>query len=412
VRELSLHGGATRWFVVAVPQREVAEGVGIRYHRGGMDLELSDAQRLAVETFRAFAVKEVEPRAAEIDRTDEFPRDLYRRMAEVGLLGMTLPGEYGGAGADTLTWTLGQEELARGSAAVAHAQLLCTILSELLLEHGDEPQRRRWLPAMARGEAICAIAQTEPGGGSDVAGLQTTARRRGDGWILNGTKRFITAAAVCDLAVVVATTDPGLGREGIALFLVEPGAPGFGRGGKDHVMGLRGAGTGELVFEDCPAALLGSERGGFKRAMGSLNIGRVGIAAQALGVAQAALDAALAYARSRVAFGRPIAELQAIQFMLADMSAQIESVRLLVRRAALLKDAGRSIARAAAEAKLMAAETAVKATHDALQIHGASGYVTDFPIERLYRDARVYPIFEGTSQIQRLVIARQLLREG
>jgi alkylation response protein AidB-like acyl-CoA dehydrogenase len=377
-----------------------------------MDLDLSEAQRLMVGTFRAFAEKEVGPRAAEIDRTDEFPRDLYRRLADLGLLGMTLPATYGGAGVDTLTWTLCQEEIARGSASVAHGQLLCTILSELLLEHGSEGQRRRWLPAMARGEAICAIAQTEPGGGSDVAGLQTTARRRSDDWVLNGTKRFITAATVCDLAVVVATTDPSLGREGIALFLVEPGTPGFRRGGKDHVMGLHGVGTGELVFEDCRATLLGSERGGFKRAMESLNIGRIGIAAQALGVAQAALDAALTYAKSRVAFGRPIAELQAIQFMLADMSAQVEGVRLLVRRAAFLRDRGRPIARAAAEAKLMAAETAVRVTHDALQIHGASGYDSDFPIERLYRDARVYPIFEGTSQIQRLVIARQLLREG
>jgi alkylation response protein AidB-like acyl-CoA dehydrogenase len=298
---------------------------------------------------------------------------------------------------------------------VAHAQLLCTILSELILKEGSEALRRRWLPIMARGEAICVIAQTEPGGGSDVAGLQTTAQATADGWVLNGTKRFITAATVCDLAVVVATTDRSLGREGIAMFLVEPGTPGFHRGGKDHVMGLHGVGTGELVFDDCRiprTALLGSERGGFKRAMESLNIGRVGIAAQALGVAQAALDAALAYAKTRVAFGRPIAELQAIQFMLADMSAQVEGVRLLVRRAAFLKDRGRSIARAAAEAKLMAAETAVKVAHDALQIHGASGYVSDFPIERLYRDARVYPIFEGTSQIQRLVIARQLLREG
>jgi alkylation response protein AidB-like acyl-CoA dehydrogenase len=379
-----------------------------------MDLELTDAQRLVADTVRAFARKEVAPRAAEIDRTDEFPRDLYRRLADLGLLGLTLPAEYGGAGADTLTWTLCQEELARASASVAHAQLLAVILGELIREHGTETQRRRWLPAMARGEAICVIAQTEPGGGSDVAGLTTTARPTADGWVLNGTKRFITAAMVCDVAVVVATTDRSLGREGIAMFLVEAGTPGFRPGSKDHVLGLHGVGTGELVFDDCHvprAALLGSERGGFKRAMESLNTGRVGIAAQALGVSQAALDAALAYAQTREAFGRPIAELQAIQFLLADMSAAVEAVRLLVRRAALLRDGGRSIARAASEAKLMAAETAVRVTSDALQIHGAAGYATDFPLERLYRDARVYPIFEGTSQIQRLVIARQLLRE-
>jgi alkylation response protein AidB-like acyl-CoA dehydrogenase len=219
---------------------------------------------------------------------------------------------------------------------------------------------------------------------------------------------------VCDLAVVVATTDPGLGRDAIAMFLVEAGTPGFQKGSKDHVMGLHGVGTGELVLHDCRiprTALLGGERGGFKRAMESLNTGRIGIAAQAVGVAQAALEAALAYARSRLAFGRPIAELQAIQFLLADMSAQVEAARLLVRRAAWLRDRGRPVAREAAEAKLTAAETAVRVTSDALQIHGASGYATEFPIERLYRDARVYPIFEGTSQIQRLVIARQLLRE-
>jgi alkylation response protein AidB-like acyl-CoA dehydrogenase len=380
-----------------------------------MDFELTDVQRRMVEVVRAFAEKEVAPRAGEIDRADEWPRGLYRRMAELGLLGMMLPVEYGGSGADTVTWTACQEELARCSASVAHTQLLCTLMSVLLLEHGSEGQRGRWLPAMARGEVICVIAQTEPGGGSDVAGIQTTARATAEGWVLNGTKRFITAATVCDLAVVVATTDRALGRDGIALFLVEPGTPGFRRGSKDHVMGLHGVGTGELVFDECAiprAARLAGERGGFKRAMESLNFGRVGIAAQAVGVAQAALDAALAYGRSRVAFGKPIAELQAIQFMLADMSTQIEAARLMVRRAAALNDRGRPIAREAAEAKLMAAEMVVKVTHDALQIHGASGYATDFPIERLYRDARVYPIFEGTSQIQRLVIARQMLRQA
>jgi alkylation response protein AidB-like acyl-CoA dehydrogenase len=378
-----------------------------------MDFELTDVQRRMVEMVRAFAEKEVAPRAAEIDRSDEWPRDLYRRLAELGLLGMTLSAAYGGSAADTLTWTLCQEELARASASVAHTQLLCKLMGDLLLEHGSDAQRARWLSAMGRGEAICVIAQTEPGGGSDVAGIQTTARPTSDGWVLNGTKRFITAAMVCDLAIVVANTDRALGRDGIALFLVEPGTPGFRHGSKDHVMGLHGVGTGELVFDDCAiprTALLGSQRGGFKRAMESLNAGRVGIGAQAVGEAQAALDAALAYAKTRVAFGRPIAELQAIQFLLADMSTQVEAARLLVRRAAVLKDQGRSIAREAAEAKLMAAETVVKVTSDALQIHGTSGYATDFPIERLYRDARVYPIFEGTSQIQRLVIARQMLR--
>jgi len=378
-----------------------------------MDFDLTEAQRLTREMVREFAEREVRPRAADIDRTDEFPWDLYKRMAELEILGMTVPPEYGGAGADTVSWCIAQEELARASAAVADAQLLCKLMSDMILVNGTEAQRRQYLPAMVRGERICAIAQTEPGAGSDVAGIQTTATPTADGYILNGTKRFITAAMVCDLAVVVATTDRRKGRAGITLFLVEMGTPGFSRGSKEQLMGVRGLATGELVFEDCHvprSALLGGEGEGFKRAMVSLDTGRIGIGAQALGIAQAAMEAALAYARQRTAFGQPLAGFQAIQFMLADMSARIEAARLLLRKAAFLKDRGRPIIREAAEAKLMASETAVQVVTDALQIHGAYGYSTEFPIERLYRDARVYQIWEGTSQIQRLVIARQLLK--
>jgi alkylation response protein AidB-like acyl-CoA dehydrogenase len=231
--------------------------------------------------------------------------------------------------------------------------------------------------------------------------------------VLNGTKRFITEALLCDLAVVVATTDPAKGRDGIALFLVEMGAPGFSRGGKEHLLGMRGLATGELVFDGCrvPAsALLVPPGAGFKRAMISLDTGRIGIGAQALGIAHAAMEAAIRYAKERAAFGQPLAGFQAIQFMLADMSAGIEGARLLLRRAAFLKDQGRPIIREAAEAKLVASEVAHRVVTDALQIHGAAGYSTEFPIERLYRDARVYQIWEGTSQIQRLVISRQLLK--
>ena len=378
-----------------------------------MHFDLTEPQRLVRDLCRDFAEREVHPRAAEIDRTDDFPWDLYRRMAELEILGMTVPPEYGGAGADTMSWCIAQEELARGSAAVADIQLLCKLMTYMILQNGSEEQRRRYLPPMVRGEKICAIAQTEPGAGSDVAGIQTTATPTADGYVLNGTKRFITCAMVCELAVVVATTDRRKGREGITLFLVEMGAPGFSRGGKERLMGAHGLGTGELVFEDCRvprACLLGGEGEGFKRAMMSLDTGRIGIGAQALGVAQAAMEAALAYAKQRPAFGQPIAGFQAIQFMLADMSAQIEASRLLLRKAAYLKDQGRPIIREAAEAKLFASETAARVTTDALQIHGAYGYSTEFPVERLYRDARVYQIWEGTSQIQRLVIARQLLK--
>ena len=378
-----------------------------------MNFELTDAQRAVRDLARGFAEREIAPRAAEIDRTDVFPRDLYRRMAELDLLGMTVPPAYGGAGADTVSWCVAQEELARGSAAVADAQLLCKLMCDVLLQTGSEAQKRRHLPAMVRGETICAIAQTEPGAGSDVAGIQTTARPVTDGFVLDGTKRFITAAGVCDLAVVVATTDRSRGRAGIGLFLVEMGTPGFTRGGLESLLGVRGLATGELVFADCriPAgACLAPAGEGFKRAMVSLDGGRIGIGAQALGIAQAAFEAALAYAKSRPAFGQPIAQFQAVQFLLADMAAGLEGARLLLRRAAWLRDQGRPLIRAAAEAKLVASELAQRVTADALQIHGAAGYSTEFPVERLYRDARVYTIWEGTSQIQRLVIARQLLK--
>ncbi len=380
-----------------------------------MNFDLTESQRLIREMVRELVGREVKPHAAEIDRSDEWPWDLYKRMADLGILGMTFPEEYGGSTADTVSWCIAQEELARGSAAVADAQLICKLMGDMILNNGMEEQRRRYLPAMARGEKICVIAQTEPGAGSDVAGIQTTARPTGDGYVLNGTKRFITAAMVCDLAVVVATTDRRKGRAGITLFLVEMGTPGFSRGSKEDLLGVRGLATGELVFEDCyvPALCrLGAEGDGFKRAMTSLDTGRIGIGAQALGIAQAAMEAAISYAKQRSAFGQPIGNFQAVQFMLADMSGQIEAARLMLRKAAFLKDCGRPIIREAAEAKLLASETAHRVTTDALQIHGAYGYTTEFQIERLYRDARVYQIWEGTSQIQRLVIARQLLKGG
>jgi alkylation response protein AidB-like acyl-CoA dehydrogenase len=378
-----------------------------------VNFDLTDAQRQIQALCREFAEREVRPRAAEIDRTDEFPWDLYKRMAELDLLGMTVPPEYGGSGADTVSWCIAQEEIARASAAVADAQLLCKLMSDMLLQNATESQKRRHLPRMVRGETICCIAQTEPGTGSDVAGVQTTATPTDGGWVLHGTKRFITAALLCDVAVVVATTDRTRGREGIALFLVERSAPGFSRGGKEHLLGVRGLATGELVFDRCRVpseALLAPPGVGFQRAMVSLDSGRIGIGAQALGIAQAAMEAALRYARERSAFGQPIAGFQAVQFMLADMSAAIEGARLLLRRAAFLKDQGRPIVREAAEAKLVASEMAQRVVTDALQIHGAAGYSTEFPLERLYRDARVYQIWEGTSQIQRRVISRQLLK--
>ncbi len=267
-----------------------------------MHFDLTEVQRLTQEMVRMFAEKEVKPRAAPIDRTDEFPWDLYRRMGELGLLGMTLPPEYGGAGADTITWAVAQEELARGLATVADSQLLCKLMTDMILQHGTEDHKRAYLSRLARSEKICVIAQTEPGAGSDVAGIQTTARPTADGYVLNGTKRFITAAMVCDLAVVVATTDRRKGRDGIALFLVEFGMPGFSRGSREDIMGVHGLATGELVFEDCrvpSSCLLAGPGEGFKRAMVSLDTGRIGMGAECVGIAQAAMEEAIAYAKHR-----------------------------------------------------------------------------------------------------------------
>jgi len=379
-----------------------------------MNFELSDAQRMMKEMVREFAEKEIKPRAAEIDRTDEFPWDLWKRMAELGLLGMTLPPEYGGSGMDIVSWAIAQEEMARASVVVADIQLLGTLMQNMILRNGTDTQKQKHLPPMATGEKICIIAQTEPGAGSDVAGVQTTAKPERDGYVLNGTKRFITCAMLADLAIVVATVDKSKGHKGITLFLVEKGTPGFSPGSKEHLMGVKGMATGEVVLDNCwvpKENLLGGEGEGFKRAMMSLDTGRIGIGCQAVGLAQAAMEEAVRYAKQRTAFGAPIANLQAIQFMLADMSAGIEAARLRLRHAAWLKDQGRSIIREAAEAKLLASDLAVKVTTDALQIHGAYGYSTDFPIERMYREAKVYQIWEGTSEIQRVVIARQLLKE-
>jgi alkylation response protein AidB-like acyl-CoA dehydrogenase len=379
-----------------------------------MNFDLTDEQRMLREMVREFSEKEIKPRAAEIDRTDEFPWDLWKRMAELGILGMTLPPEYGGSGMDTVAWAIAQEEMARASAVVADLQLASKLMQDMILRNGSEAQKVEHLPALGRGEKLSVIGQTEPGAGSDVAGVQTTARRDGDGYVLNGTKRFITCAMMADLVVVVATVDKSKGRQGIALFLVAKGTPGFSVGSKEHLLGVRGMGTGELVFDNCRVSkdcLLGGEGEGFKRAMMSLDTGRIGIGCQALGLAQAAMEDAIRYAKQRVAFGQRIGDFQAIQFKLADMSAGIEAARWRLRHAAWLKDQGRPIIREAAEAKLLASDLAVKVTSEALQIHGAYGYSTDFPVERMYRDAKVYQIWEGTSEIQRMVIGRQLLKE-
>lgn len=377
-----------------------------------MILDVTEEHSLIQNTARTFAQQVVAPAAAAIDETDVFPSRIYRDMGALGLLGMTLPAEYGGSEADTLSWTLVQEELAKASAAVADAHMVCKLMCDVLLTNGSDEVRHAFLPRMASGEIICAIAQTEADAGSDVAAVQTVARRIEGGYRISGSKQFITFALNCDLAIVVATAERGLGRDGIGLFLISADTEGFRRGVKAPVMGVRGLATGELIFDDCfvpDDRVLAPPGAGLKRALMSLGSGRIGMAAQSVGIAQAAMDGAIAYARDRKAFGQSLSQFQAIQFMIADMSVNIEAARLMVRRAAVRKDQGAPIIREASEAKLFASQMANRIVSDALQIHGAYGYTRDSQIERMFRDIRVYEIWEGTSQIQRLIISRQLL---
>jgi len=378
-----------------------------------MNFDLTEEQKMIRDMARDFAEKEVRPMAAEIDRTDTFPRGIYRRMAELGLLAMTLPPEYGGSGSDTVSWSLVEEELARTSAAVADAQLLLKLMADTLLRHGGEEQKRRYIRALGQGERICATGMTEPDAGSDLRGIKTTARREGDHYVLNGTKRFMTLGGIVDMIIALVYTDRSKGSKGMTSIIVEMGTPGFSRGKKEDLMGVKGLETSELIFEDCRVPkenLLGQEGDGLKIAMSSLDMGRIGIGSQALGLAQAAMEEAIKYAQQRTAFGKPVASFQAIQFMIADMSSHIEAARLLLRKAAFLSDQGRPFSREASEAKLFASDLAVKVAADALQIHGAYGYTKEYAVERIYRDAKVYQIWEGTSQIQRMVIARHLLK--
>ena len=373
-----------------------------------------DARGLLRETVREFARREVAPRAAQIDRDDEFPWDLYRQLGELGILGMTLPAEYGGEGIDNVSLCIALEELAAASATLGNAALLAKIQGDMILRNGNEAQKRRYLPPLARGEQICLIAATEPGTGSDVAAIETTAVRRDGGYVLNGTKVYITAGLVGSFAVVLAKTDPAGGHRGLSAFIVESGTPGYSAEKSDEFMGLRGLGTSSIRFEDCfvPAAkLLGEENGGFNAAMHSFTTGRIVIATLALGIARAALEESRRYAEQRRAFGQPIGDFQAVQFMLADMVTEIEAARLLIHQAARLKDEGAPFAKEASMAKLFASDTAQRATTNAVQIHGGYGYTKAATVERLYRDAKLTQIYEGTNQIQRVIIARALRKE-
>ncbi|MBM3316822.1 MAG: acyl-CoA dehydrogenase family protein [Candidatus Eisenbacteria bacterium] len=380
-----------------------------------MDLNLTDEQEMILQGVREFARGEIAPRAREMDAEAYIPSAVIEQMRALGLFGAQIPEAYGGLGLDTVTYSAIIEELARACAGVSILlSVHASVAAYPLMVFAGEEQRRRFLPRLAAGE-IGAFCLSEPGSGSDAASLKTSARRDGDGYVLNGAKVFVSSGSLASLYLVMARSDPQADppHRGISAFLVEREAAGIVIGRKEDKMGLRADDTMEVFFEDCrvPAAnRIGEEGAGFKIAMKSLDSGRIGVGAQAIGIAQAACDAALAYARERQQFGRPLAHFQAIQNKLADMAVQIEAARLLVHQAAWLKDRGRSYTKQAAMAKLFASEMSTRVAHQALQIHGGYGYMKDYAVERYYRDARVTEIYEGTSEMQRLVIARQVLR--
>jgi alkylation response protein AidB-like acyl-CoA dehydrogenase len=351
--------------------------------------------------------------AGEMDRLKRFPEKPLQRLADLGILGMTMPPEYGGAGADTVSSCLALMEISRACASTAVAvSLHNTLTCEIIYRFGTEMQRRKHLPALCRGEILGAFSLTESASGSDAASLRTTAVRRGDYYLLNGTKLFVTNGSRAGAIILFASTDPSRGDKGISAFLVEPRLAGFRVGKREEKMGLRASDTAELVLEDCQVPVenrIGEEGEGFKIAMASLENGRAGIAAQAVGIAQACLDASIRYARERRQFGQAIAQFQAIQWKLADMATEIEAARLLTFRAAARKDRGLPFTAESSMAKLFASEVANRAAYEAVQIHGGYGYLQDFPVERYARDARVLTIYEGTSEIHRLIVSRHLL---
>jgi alkylation response protein AidB-like acyl-CoA dehydrogenase len=380
-----------------------------------VEFAFTEEQELLRQSVRHFAETEIAPTVLEFDERQEYPREIARKAGRLGYLGAIFPEEYGGSGLGYLDYVIIVEELSRvdgsiGISVAAHNSL-CT---NHLFTCGSEEQRRRYLPRLTSGEWIGAWSLTEPTAGSDAGGTRTTARRDGGDWVLNGSKTFTTHGSVGDVAVVFAVTDPEQGKRGISAFVLEKGMQGFRAGKKENKMGLRASDTAEVVMEDCrvPDAQRVGELGqGFVDAMKILDGGRISIAALALGMARGAHDAALAYAAQRRQFGKPISEFQAIQFMLADMATEIDAATLLTYRAAWMKDQGLRTTKESSMAKLFASEVGVRVADKALQIFGGYGYVKDFPVEKFYRDVKLCTIGEGTSEIQRLVIARELLRQ-
>jgi alkylation response protein AidB-like acyl-CoA dehydrogenase len=373
---------------------------------------LKEEHRLLRETLREFARARLAPFAAEWDRRHLFPQDALHELAQLGAFGVAVPEAWGGAGMDYTALAIALEEIAAGDGGVSTIISVnnCPVCA-ILMDYGSPEQKERFLRPLASGRALGAFCLTEPHAGSNAAALKTTARRDGDDYVLNGTKQFITSGKNADYALVVAVTDPGAGKRGMSMFIVPTDTPGYVVARLEEKMGQRSSDTAQIVFDNCrvPAAnRVGAEGDGYKIALSSLAGGRIGIAAQSVGMARAAFEAALQYAKERTSFGQPIFEHQAVGFRLADMATRIEAARSLVLHAAALRDAGAPCLKEAAMAKLFASEMAERVCSDALQIHGGYGYVADFPVERIYRDVRVCQIYEGTSDIQRMLIARAL----
>jgi len=379
-----------------------------------MDFDLTQTQEMIRQTARDFAVRELEPGAGERERTGGFPRDLLRKMAGLGLMGVNVPERWGGVEAGTVAYALSMIEISRACASTGVTMAVTNMVAEILCRFGTEGQIERHVPRLTSGEYTAgAFGLSEPGCGSDAAALQTTARKVASGWVLDGTKQFITSGAHAGVIVVWARTG-GPGPKGISAFLVRADTPGMTIGPEEKKMGLRASNTVSLVFEDArlPAdALFGEENQGFQIAMSALEGGRIGIAAQAVGIGRAALDAAVQYARERRTFGKALAEHQAIQWMIADSATELHAARLLTLHAAHLKEHKRPCTQEASMAKLFASEAANRICARAFQIHGGYGYVQDYPVERFLRDCRITTIYEGTSEVQRMVIARSVLRD-
>jgi butyryl-CoA dehydrogenase len=379
-----------------------------------MNFNLTKEQEMVRSVMRDFTENEVKPIAAEIDETERFPRETVEKMAKYNMLGIPFPVEYGGSGADEVAYAIAVEELSK---ACATTGVICSAHTSLgcwpIYKYGSEEQKQKYLVPLAKGEKLGAFGLTEPNAGTDAAGQQTIAILEGDNYILNGSKIFITNGGQADVYVIFAMTDRSKGTRGISAFIVEKDFPGFSIGKIEEKMGIRASATTELIFQDCIVPkenILGKEGEGFKIAMSTLDGGRIGIAAQALGIAAGALDETVKYVKEREQFGRPISKFQGIQWILADLATEIEAARLLVYRAAYNKANNLPYSKEAAMAKLFAAETAMNVTTKCVQLHGGYGYTKDYPVERMMRDAKITEIYEGTSQVQQMVIAASLLK--